>query len=70
MTTLTALVDAFADLHVVVIGEAMLDRYVLGTSGRLCQEAPVPVVAWRAARDAAGGAANTAVNVRQLGAHV
>jgi hypothetical protein len=34
-------IDAFADLHVLVIGEAMLDSYLRGTSGRLCPEAPV-----------------------------
>jgi D-beta-D-heptose 7-phosphate kinase/D-beta-D-heptose 1-phosphate adenosyltransferase len=53
-----------------VIGEAMLDSYLDGTTGRLCREAPVPIVRLDGRRDAAGGAANTACNVRALGARV
>src|SRR5579871_6374041 len=67
---LTNDLDAFRGLHVAVIGEAMLDSYLDGGSSRLCPEAPVPVVAVAARRDAAGGAANTAVNLRALGATV
>ena len=63
-------VAAFARLNVLVIGEAMLDSYLEGTTGRLCREAPVPIVALQARRDAPGGAANTAVNARGLGASV
>jgi D-beta-D-heptose 7-phosphate kinase/D-beta-D-heptose 1-phosphate adenosyltransferase len=67
---LPRVLDAFADLDVLVVGEAMLDGYLEGTSGRLCQEAPVPVVSVTARRDAPGGAANTAANARALGARV
>ena len=63
-------IDAFAGLHVLVIGEAMLDSYLEGTTGRLCREAPVPIVALTARRDAPGGGANTAANARALGARV
>src|SRR5438128_2133404 len=66
----SSLVDAFTKLRVLVIGEAMLDGYLEGTTDRLCPEAPVPVVAISARRDAPGGAANTAVNVRSLGGRV
>jgi D-beta-D-heptose 7-phosphate kinase/D-beta-D-heptose 1-phosphate adenosyltransferase len=62
--------DAFFGLRVLVVGEAMLDSYLEGGSSRLCPEAPVPVVAVASRRDAAGGAANTAVNLRALGARV
>jgi D-beta-D-heptose 7-phosphate kinase/D-beta-D-heptose 1-phosphate adenosyltransferase len=65
-----ALVERFRGLRVLVVGEAMLDSYVLGTSPRLCREAPVPIVAVARRDDVPGGAANTAVNVRQLGAAV
>ncbi len=68
--SLPRIVDAFAGLDVVVIGEAMLDAYIEGTTGRLCREAPVPIVDLDARRDAPGGAANTAVNARALGARV
>ncbi|MCA1684635.1 MAG: PfkB family carbohydrate kinase [Planctomycetia bacterium] len=67
---LPRLVDAFAGLDVVVIGEAMLDTYLEGTTGRLCREAPVPIVDLTARQAAPGGAANTAVNARALGARV
>lgn len=62
--------DAFRDLRVVVVGEAMLDSYLDGGSSRLCPEAPVPVVSVSGRRDAPGGAANTAVNLHALGANV
>lgn len=67
---LAAVLDRFSQLRVLVIGEAMLDSYCFGTSTRLCQEAPVPVVAVRERRDQAGGAANTAVNLAALGCQV
>ncbi len=67
---LPPIIDAFEGLHVLVLGEAMLDRYLDGTSGRLCPEAPVPVVALSGRRDVPGGAANAAVNARSLGAEV
>lgn len=62
--------DDFRGRRVLVIGEAMLDSYLDGGSSRLCPEAPVPVVSVAARRDAAGGAANTAVNLHALGATV
>jgi D-beta-D-heptose 7-phosphate kinase/D-beta-D-heptose 1-phosphate adenosyltransferase len=65
---LAQIVDAFGDLRALVIGEAILDTYLEGTAGRVSQEAPVPVVTLTGRRHVAGGAANTAVNVRCLGA--
>lgn len=67
---LSSLIDMFADRHVVVIGEAMLDRYLRGQATRLCQEAPVPVVTLSEGWDRPGGAANVAVNLSSLGARV
>jgi D-glycero-beta-D-manno-heptose-7-phosphate kinase len=56
--------------RVLVVGDAMLDRYLFGDVDRISPEAPVPVV--RVTRDEArlGGAANVALNVRSLGAQV
>ncbi|MBW4469918.1 MAG: bifunctional hydroxymethylpyrimidine kinase/phosphomethylpyrimidine kinase [Stenomitos rutilans HA7619-LM2] len=68
--TLPALVHSFTDRRVVVLGEAMLDSYLMGSADRLCQEAPVPVVTLSDRRDVPGGAANVAVNLRALGAQV
>jgi D-beta-D-heptose 7-phosphate kinase/D-beta-D-heptose 1-phosphate adenosyltransferase len=67
---LSRAIDGFSALRVVVIGEAMLDSYLDGSTERLCREAPVPIVALSGRRDAPGGAANTAVNVAALGARV
>ena len=63
-------IDGFASRKVLVIGEAMLDSYLQGTSSRLNREAPVPIVDIRERVYVPGGAANTAVNLRSLGAQV
>jgi len=68
--TLSRVVDQFGSRRVLVLGDAMLDSYVVGTSTRLCQEAPVPVVAVSERLDCPGGAANTAVNLAALGCQV
>ncbi len=68
--SLPSLVERFAGLSVVVVGDAMLDVYLEGTADRLCREAPVPVVRLGDRTDLPGGAANTALNVCELGARV
>ena len=42
--TVASLIDAFAGLRVLVVGDALLDLDIEGTSDRLCREARVPVV--------------------------
>ena len=69
-TNWSGFINMFVDRHVVVIGEAMLDSYLMGQATRLCQEAPVPVVTLNDRCDRPGGAANVAVNLRSLGANV
>ena len=64
------LIDQFARLNVIVIGDAMLDSYLEGSVSKLCREAPVPVVAVEERKDAPGGAANVAANLCSLGARV
>jgi rfaE bifunctional protein kinase chain/domain len=54
--------------RVVVIGDIMLDRYLVGETERLSPEAPVPVVTVRERHAALGGAANVAANVAAMGA--
>lgn len=68
--TLEGIVDRFADLRVVVIGDVMLDRYVCGSTRRLCPDAPAPVVDVSEPIDLPGGAANAAANAALLGANV
>jgi D-beta-D-heptose 7-phosphate kinase/D-beta-D-heptose 1-phosphate adenosyltransferase len=64
------LVQRFRQLRVLVIGDAMLDTYMEGEAERLCSEGPVPVVRKTEEYRLPGGAANTAVNLRSLGAQV
>ncbi|PWR14477.1 D-glycero-beta-D-manno-heptose 1-phosphate adenylyltransferase [Micromonospora sicca] len=52
---------------VLVVGDAMLDEWRFAESERLCREAPAPVLTLRRRLSAAGGAANTAVNLATLG---
>ncbi len=67
---LAALLERFAGLRVLVVGEAMLDVYLDGLATGLSREAPAPVIALRDRRHAPGGAANTAANLAALGATV
>lgn len=67
---LARLATDFKGRHVVVIGDALLDVYLSGPVGRLCREAPVPVVEIESCLQVPGGAGNTAVNARTLGADV
>lgn len=59
-----------ARARVLVVGDAMLDRYFFGDVERISPEAPVPVV--RVTREEArlGGAANVALNIKSLGTNV
>lgn len=57
-------------MHVAVIGDIMLDKYISGQVSRISPEAPVPVNLVRTERSVLGGAANTAHNLAALGCHV
>jgi D-beta-D-heptose 7-phosphate kinase/D-beta-D-heptose 1-phosphate adenosyltransferase len=59
----------FADKRVLVLGDAILDEYLLGDCSRLSPEAPVPVLRVHTSRRVLGGAANTAANIVSLGGH-
>lgn len=50
-----------------VVGDVMLDRYIIGHASRLSPEAPVPVVAARDHDRRPGGAANVAAGIAALG---
>ncbi len=53
--------------HALVIGDVMLDRYLIGAVGRISPEAPVPIVLLNQQNERAGGAANVAANLSLLG---
>ncbi len=62
--------QAWQGKSVVVVGDLMLDEYIIGTAERLSPEAPVPVILCERKTYGAGGAANTALNLKALGARV
>ena len=69
MTVTTRLSRAqLAAARVLVVGDAMLDRYWFGAVDRISPEAPVPVVRVNREEERLGGAANVALNVQTLGA--
>ncbi len=53
--------------QVLIVGDAMLDRYWFGNVDRISPEAPVPVVRVNREEERLGGAANVALNVKTLG---
>ena len=62
--------DAVRRARVLVVGDAMLDRYWFGDVDRISPEAPVPVVKIARSEERPGGAANVARNAAALGAQV
>ena len=57
-------------VRILVVGDAMLDRYWDGSVDRVSPEAPVPVLRVTRRFDRPGGAANVAANLAALGAAV
>jgi rfaE bifunctional protein kinase chain/domain len=60
-------ISRFRDVPVLVLGDLMLDTYLIGTAARISPEAPVPVVKLELRDDRLGGAANCAMNIASLG---
>jgi D-beta-D-heptose 7-phosphate kinase/D-beta-D-heptose 1-phosphate adenosyltransferase len=60
-------VSQFAGKRVAVIGDVMLDHFLIGRVDRISPEAPVPVVRYERDEHRLGGAANVARNVAALG---
>ena len=67
---LQSLLDRFARVRLLVVGDVVLDEYVWGDVDRVSPEAPVPVVHVRNETVVLGGAANVARNATALGASV
>jgi rfaE bifunctional protein kinase chain/domain len=64
------LIDKFSSRRITVVGDVMLDRFLIGRVSRMSPEAPVPVVVFDHDEFRLGGAANVANNLRQLGSAV
>ena len=60
--------EKISSARVLVVGDAMLDRYWYGTVERISPEAPVPVVRVTRTEERIGAAANVAYNIVTLGA--
>ena len=60
--------DKVKGKEVVIIGDSMIDSYVLGEINRESPEAPVPIVNIDKRENRLGGAANVALNIQSLGA--
>jgi D-glycero-beta-D-manno-heptose-7-phosphate kinase len=63
----SSLITRFSSLRILVLGDLVLDEYMVGRAGRLSREAPIPVLDlverfWRP-----GAASNPAANVASLG---
>jgi D-beta-D-heptose 7-phosphate kinase/D-beta-D-heptose 1-phosphate adenosyltransferase len=65
-----SVVDGWHGQRVVVVGDAALDVWLEGGTGRLSREAPVPVVSVERRAERPGGAANVALHLAALGADV
>ena len=62
-----SLLARFSRRSILVIGDVMLDHFVIGRVDRISPEAPVPVVAFDHEEYRLGGAANVAHNIVALG---
>lgn len=70
MKNLRSIVDRFSKANILVVGDLILDEYIIGKVERISPEAPVPIV-WADKRSyVCGGSANVAGNIRSLGASV
>src|SRR4051812_48953368 len=64
------LVQNLGSPRVLVVGDAMLDRYVWGDAERISQEAPVILLRAQRREERLGGASSVATMLRALGAKV
>lgn len=64
---LKALVSQLSNHNILVLGDVILDEYVIGSAQRMSREAPIPVLELESRRFIPGGAANPAVNIVSLG---
>jgi D-beta-D-heptose 7-phosphate kinase/D-beta-D-heptose 1-phosphate adenosyltransferase len=67
MPALTTLLDQIHGRSVLVIGDLMLDHFLIGRVDRISPEAPVPVVQFDRQEYRLGGAANVAANIVAMG---
>ena len=59
----------FSEIKVLLIGDFMIDHYIIGISERMSPEAPVPVFLSQSSKHVLGGAGNVYNNLISLGVH-
>jgi rfaE bifunctional protein kinase chain/domain len=70
MAALDGLLDRLQGRSILVVGDLMIDQFVIGTVDRISPEAPVPIVRFDHETWRLGGAANVANNIVALGGKV
>ncbi|MEQ8672980.1 MAG: bifunctional ADP-heptose synthase [Aggregatilineales bacterium] len=66
-TQLANIIPNFSGKRIVIIGDLILDEYLLGNATRMSREAPIPVLEFESRRLIPGGAANPATNIVSMG---
>jgi rfaE bifunctional protein kinase chain/domain len=64
---LCAAIPALTGKRVLIVGDVMVDEYLIGDAERISPEAPVPVVGVEREQLLIGGAGNVAKNIQSLG---
>ncbi|MFC1786452.1 bifunctional heptose 7-phosphate kinase/heptose 1-phosphate adenyltransferase [Halobacteriota archaeon] len=67
---LSDIVDKFNNKKILVIGDVMVDKFIIGDVTRISPEAPVPVVDISSESLVIGGAANAVNNLHALGGEI
>jgi rfaE bifunctional protein kinase chain/domain len=70
MPSFDGLLDRLSGRSILVVGDLMVDQFVIGMVDRISPEAPVPIVRFDHETWRLGGAANVAHNIVALGGHV
>ncbi len=64
------IIKNFKNQKILVVGDLMLDEYLMGSVDRISPEAPIPILDVKEISRRPGGAANTAYNIASLGGKV
>lgn len=70
MNNLSKTIEHFSTVKILVVGDLLLDQFVLGDISRVSREAPVLILNYQETVSMPGGCANTVANVDSLGAKV
>jgi D-glycero-beta-D-manno-heptose-7-phosphate kinase len=64
------IVRSFSKRQLVIVGDSIADKFLYGSISRVSREAPVFILRHESTETVPGGAANCALNLAALGAHV